>query len=122
MKLPVKVVAIVPTAESMPDGKAFKPGDVLTSLSGITIEITDTDAEGRLILCDALHFALKYQPAAMIDIATLTGACVVALGHEASGLMGNDQPLADALKGAGAGAAAQRVGSCLCGRSTGPSR
>jgi leucyl aminopeptidase len=101
LKLPVNLVGIVPTAENMPDGKAYKPGDVLTSLSGQTIEITNTDAEGRLILCDALHFAQRYKPAAMIDLATLTGACVVALGHEASGLMGNDQRLADSLKRAG---------------------
>ncbi|BCG46755.1 Cytosol aminopeptidase PepA [Citrifermentans bremense] len=101
LRLPVNLVGIVPTAENMPDGKSFKPGDVLTSLSGTTIEITNTDAEGRLILCDALHFAQKFKPAAMIDLATLTGACVVALGHEASGLLGNDQRLADALKKAG---------------------
>ena len=101
LKLPLNLVGIIPTAENMPDGKAYRPGDVLTSLSGTTIEITNTDAEGRLILCDALHFAQQYKPAAMIDLATLTGACVVALGHEASGLMGNDQRLADALKRAG---------------------
>jgi leucyl aminopeptidase len=101
LKLPVNLVGIIPTAENMPDGKAFRPGDVLTSLSGTTIEITNTDAEGRLILCDALHFALQYKPAAMIDLATLTGACIVALGHEASGLMSNDQRLADALQRAG---------------------
>jgi len=101
LKLPVNLVGIVPTAENLPDGKAFRPGDVLTSLSGTTIEITNTDAEGRLILCDALHFARRYKPAALIDLATLTGACVVALGHEASGLMGNDQRLANALKRAG---------------------
>ncbi|MBJ6799375.1 leucyl aminopeptidase [Geomonas propionica] len=102
LKLPVNLVGIIPTAENMPDGNAFKPGDILTSLSGTTIEITNTDAEGRLILCDALHFAREqFKPAAMIDLATLTGACVVALGHEASGLMGNDQRLVDALKRAG---------------------
>ena len=101
LKLPLNLVGIIPTAENMPDGKAFKPGDVLTSLSGTTIEITNTDAEGRLILCDALHFAQGYKPVALIDLATLTGACVVALGHEASGLMGNDQRLADALTRAG---------------------
>lgn len=101
LKLPVNLVGIIPTAENMPDGRAYKPGDVLTSMSGQTIEITNTDAEGRLILCDALHFARKYKPAAMIDLATLTGACVVALGHEASGLMGNDQALVDALREAG---------------------
>jgi leucyl aminopeptidase len=102
LKLPVNLVVIIPTAENMPDGKAYKPGDIITSMSGQTIEITNTDAEGRLVLCDALHYAVqKYKPAAMIDLATLTGACVVALGHEASGLMGNDQPLASALKKAG---------------------
>ncbi|QWV98903.1 leucyl aminopeptidase [Geomonas nitrogeniifigens] len=102
LKLPVNLVGIIPTAENMPDGNAFKPGDVLTSCSGTTIEITNTDAEGRLILCDALHFARKqFKPAAMVDLATLTGACVVALGHEASGLMGNDQRLVDALRRAG---------------------
>ena len=101
LKLPINLVGIVPTAENMPDGKAYKPGDVLTSLSGQTIEITNTDAEGRLVLCDAMHFAQRYKPTAMIDLATLTGACVVALGHEASGLMGNDQRLVDALKKAG---------------------
>ena len=99
--LPLNLVGIIPTAENMPDGKAYKPGDVVTSLSGTTIEITNTDAEGRLILCDALHFAQQYKPTAMIDLATLTGACVVALGHEASGLMGNDQRLVDSLKRAG---------------------
>ncbi len=101
LKLPVNLIGIIPTAENMPGGKAYKPGDVLTSMSGTTIEITNTDAEGRLILCDALHFALKYKPAVMIDLATLTGACVVALGHEASGLMGNNQRLVDTLKEAG---------------------
>jgi leucyl aminopeptidase len=102
LKLPVNLIGIVPTAENMPGGRAFKPGDVITSMSGTTIEITNTDAEGRLVLCDALHYALtKYNPAAMIDLATLTGACIVALGHEASGLMGNDQELVDQLKRAG---------------------
>jgi len=101
LKLPVNLVVIVPTAENMPDGKAYKPGDVVTTMSGQTVEITNTDAEGRLILCDALHYALKFKPAAMIDLATLTGACVVALGHEASGMMGTDQRLLNALKKAG---------------------
>lgn len=101
LKLAVNLVGLIPVAENMPDAKAYKPGDVVTSLSGQTIEITNTDAEGRLALCDALHYAQKYKPAAMIDLATLTGACVVALGHEASGLMGNDQRLVNALKKAG---------------------
>jgi len=102
LRLPVNLVGIIPTAENMPDGKSFRPGDVLTSYAGLTIEITNTDAEGRLILCDALHFAQQYQPAALIDLATLTGACVVALGHEATGLIANDDLLAEALKGAAA--------------------
>jgi leucyl aminopeptidase len=101
LKLPVNVVGIIPTAENMPDGKSFRPGDVLTSYAGLTIEITNTDAEGRLILCDALHFAQQYRPVALIDLATLTGACVVALGHESTGLMSNNQELADQLKKAG---------------------
>jgi len=100
--LKVNIVGVIPTAENMPDGKAYKPGDVLTSLSGQTIEITNTDAEGRLILCDALHYTCTTsKPAVMIDLATLTGACVVALGHEASGMMGNDRRLIDGLKRAG---------------------
>jgi leucyl aminopeptidase len=102
LKLPFNLVGIVPTAENMPDGKAYKPGDVVTSLSGQTIEITNTDAEGRLILCDALHYArTHFKPAAMIDLATLTGACVVALGHEATGMMGNDRRLIEKLRRAG---------------------
>jgi leucyl aminopeptidase len=101
LKLPINLIGIIPTAENMPDGKAYKPGDVITSMSGTTIEITNTDAEGRLVLCDALHYALSYKPSVMIDLATLTGACVVALGHEASGLMGNEQHVVDALKKAG---------------------
>lgn len=100
--LPVNLIAVIPTAENMPDGRAYKPGDVLTTMSGQTVEITNTDAEGRLILCDALHYARTvYKPAALIDLATLTGACVVALGHEASGLMGTDKRLVDSLIKAG---------------------
>jgi len=102
LRLPVNLVGIIPTAENMPDGRAYKPGDVITSLSGLTIEITNTDAEGRLVLCDALYYArTNYRPAAMIDLATLTGACVVALGHEASGLMGTDRQLLRNLQRAG---------------------
>jgi leucyl aminopeptidase len=101
-KLPVHVIGIIPTAENMPGSKAYKPGDIIKSMSGTTIEITNTDAEGRLILCDALHYAVStYSPTALIDVATLTGACVVALGHEATGVMGNDQQLVDELKRAG---------------------
>ncbi len=102
LQLPINLVGIIPAAENMPDGRAYKPGDVITSMSGLTVEITNTDAEGRLILCDALFFArTNYKPAVMVDLATLTGACVVALGHEASGMMGNDRRLIDNLKQAG---------------------
>lgn len=101
LKASINVVGIVPAVENMPAGNANKPGDVVTSMAGKTIEILNTDAEGRLILCDALTYAGKYKPAAVIDIATLTGACIVALGHHNAGLMSNDQALADALINAG---------------------
>lgn len=101
MKLPINVIGIIPTTENMPGGNATKPGDVVTSLSGQTIEILNTDAEGRLILCDALTYAERYNPEVVIDIATLTGACVVALGHVVSGLMGTDESLAQELLQAG---------------------
>lgn len=101
MKLPVNVTGIIPTTENMPGGNATKPGDIVTSLSGQTIEILNTDAEGRLILCDALAYAERYNPEVVIDIATLTGACVVALGHVVSGLMGTDEPLVQELLQAG---------------------
>jgi leucyl aminopeptidase len=99
LDLPVNLVCIVPAAENMPDGEAYRPGDVLTSMSGKTIEVLNTDAEGRLILCDALTYAERFNPRHIIDAATLTGACVIALGHHASGLM--DDELADALLAAG---------------------
>ncbi len=86
MKLPLNVVGLVPATENMPDGEATRPGDVVTSMSGQTIEILNTDAEGRLILCDALTYAERYEPSAVIDIATLTGACIIALGKVATGL------------------------------------
>jgi leucyl aminopeptidase len=98
---PINVVGLVPTVENMPDGKATKPGDVVTSMSGKTIEILNTDAEGRLILCDALTYAARYKPDVVIDIATLTGACVVALGSHATGLFSNDDNLAAQLVAAG---------------------
>ncbi len=101
LKLPINLVGIVPASENLPDGNANKPGDIVTSMSGQTIEILNTDAEGRLILCDALTYAERFQPGSVIDIATLTGACVVALGHHASGLLGNDQTLVDELRTAG---------------------
>ncbi len=101
LNLPINVIGVVPASENMPDGAANKPGDVVTSMSGQTIEILNTDAEGRLILCDALTYVEKYEPDTVIDIATLTGACVVALGKHASGLLGNHSPLIHDLLNAG---------------------
>ncbi|MBD3610713.1 MAG: leucyl aminopeptidase [Gammaproteobacteria bacterium] len=101
LQLPVNVVALVPATENLPDGDASKPGDIVTSMSGQTIEILNTDAEGRLILCDALSYAERYDPAVVIDIATLTGACVIALGNHATGLISNHHPLANDLLQAG---------------------
>ncbi|MGB1885411.1 MAG: leucyl aminopeptidase, partial [Gammaproteobacteria bacterium] len=101
MKAPINVVGVVPATENLPDGNASKPGDIVTSMSGQTIEILNTDAEGRLILCDALTYSARFKPKVVIDIATLTGACIVALGSHASGLMSNDDELADELLGAG---------------------
>jgi len=101
MKLPLNVVGVIPSAENLPGGSATKPGDIVTSLSGQTIEILNTDAEGRLILCDALTYTERFNPAAVIDIATLTGACVIALGNHASGLMSNNDALAAELLEAG---------------------
>ncbi len=100
MGLPINVIAIVVATENMPNGRATKPGDVVTSMSGQTIEILNTDAEGRLILCDALTYAERFKPAAVVDVATLTGACVVALGAVNSGLYGNNDALIDRLKAA----------------------
>ncbi len=97
MKAKVHVVGIVAAAENMPSGRATKPGDVVTSMSGQTIEILNTDAEGRLVLCDALTYAERYKPKTIVDIATLTGAIIVALGNHASGLYANDQKLAESL-------------------------
>ena len=101
LKLPLNIIGLVPASENLPDGAANKPGDIVTSMSGQTIEILNTDAEGRLILCDALTYAEKYDPEVVIDIATLTGACVVALGKHASGLLSNHSPLAHDLLNAG---------------------
>jgi len=97
----VNLIGIIPTCENMPSGRAIKPGDVVTSMSGQTIEILNTDAEGRLILCDALTYAERFKPAVVVDIATLTGACVVALGHHRSGLFCADDALAAELLAAG---------------------
>ncbi len=101
MKLPLNVVGLVPATENMPDGNAVKPGDIVTTMSGQTVEILNTDAEGRLILCDALTYAERFKPAAVVDIATLTGAMVIALGHVATGLFANNDPLARELLQAG---------------------
>jgi leucyl aminopeptidase len=101
MRLPVNVVGVIPTCENMPGGSAIKPGDIVASMSGQTVEILNTDAEGRLILCDALTYCERFEPDAVVDIATLTGACVVALGHIATGLYSNDDGLAQALLDAG---------------------
>lgn len=97
----INVVGLIPACENMPDGRSVKPGDVVTSMSGQTIEILNTDAEGRLVLCDVLTYAARFKPAAMVDIATLTGACVIALGGVRSGLFANNDGLAAALQDAG---------------------
>ncbi|NML25533.1 leucyl aminopeptidase [Zoogloea dura] len=101
MELPINVVGLIPTTENMPGGSAIKPGDIVTSMSGQTIEILNTDAEGRLILCDALTYAERFEPAAVVDIATLTGACIIALGNLTSGLLANDDQLAAELLASG---------------------
>ena len=101
LSLPLNLVGLVPAAENLPGGGAYKPGDVLKALSGRTIEVMNTDAEGRLLLADALSYAERYEPQAVIDVATLTGACVVALGPELIGLFGNDDALKARLRAAG---------------------
>ena len=101
MGLKLNVVGVIPSCENMPDGAASKPGDIVKSMSGQTIEILNTDAEGRLILCDALTYAARFEPDTVVDIATLTGACVIALGHVASGLFSNEDKLAKELLDAG---------------------
>ncbi|WP_027348561.1 leucyl aminopeptidase [Halotalea alkalilenta] len=97
VKPKLNVVGIVASAENMPDGRSVKPGDIVKTLKGLTVEVLNTDAEGRLVLCDALTYAERYQPASVVDIATLTGACIIALGDHASGLFSNDDELAEAL-------------------------
>jgi len=101
LELPINVVVIVAACENMPSGSAVKPSDIVTSMSGQTVEILNTDAEGRLVLCDAITYSRRFKPQAVIDVATLTGACIVALGNHVSGLMSNDEPLAEELKAAG---------------------
>lgn len=97
LNLPINVVGVLAGCENMPDGRAYRPGDVLTTMSGQTVEVLNTDAEGRLVLCDALTYVERYNPEAVIDVATLTGACVIALGHHATGLMSTHNPLAHDL-------------------------
>ncbi len=101
LKPKINVVGLIATCENMPAGNANKPGDIVTSMAGLTIEVLNTDAEGRLILCDALTYAERYKPSAVVDIATLTGACVVSLGHHHSGLFANNDELAQELQNAG---------------------
>jgi leucyl aminopeptidase len=101
LKLPINLVVIVATCENMPSGSAVKPADIVTTMSGQTVEILNTDAEGRLILCDAITYSRRFKPAAVIDVATLTGACIIALGNHFSGLMSNNEALAGELESAG---------------------
>lgn len=101
MDLPINVIGVIAAAENMPSGRATKPGDIVTSMSGKTIEILNTDAEGRLVLCDALTYVERFKPKSVVDIATLTGACIVALGHVVSGMLTNDDELAGELTIAG---------------------
>ena len=100
MKLPLNVIGIIPATENLPGGKAYKPGDVLTSLSGQTIEVISTDAEGRLVLADALTYGQRFKPQAILDLATLTGACIIALGDYVAGIMGNNDSLVAKVKAA----------------------
>jgi leucyl aminopeptidase len=100
-KLKINLIAVVAAAENMPSGRATRPGDIVRTLSGQTVEILNTDAEGRLVLCDALTYVARYKPQTVIDVATLTGACIVALGSHASGLFSNSDELADHLQKAG---------------------
>ncbi len=98
LAVPQRVIGIIPCTENMPDGKAYKPGDVIRSLAGLTIEVISTDAEGRMVLCDALAYGQRFQPAAMVDIATLTGACIIALGDQVGAIMGNRDALVTAVQ------------------------
>lgn len=101
MNLPINVVGVVPASDNMPDGKATRPGDIIQTLSGQTVEVLNTDAEGRLVLCDALTWSERFKPKEIVDIATLTGACIIALGHHRSAVLGNHPPLVKALQDAG---------------------
>ncbi len=101
LKLPLNITVVIASAENMPDGRATRPDDIITTMSGQTVEIGNTDAEGRLVLCDALTYCERFKPELVIDVATLTGAVIVALGTQASGLLSNNQALADDLVKAG---------------------
>ncbi|HEX5763965.1 MAG TPA: leucyl aminopeptidase [Woeseiaceae bacterium] len=101
LKLPINVNAIVPSSENLPSGTATRPGDIVTSMSGLTIEILNTDAEGRLVLCDAITYSRRFKPSVIIDVATLTGACVIALGHHRTAIMSNNDELARSIASAG---------------------
>jgi len=101
LKLPINLNVVIPTCENLPSGTATRPGDIVTSMAGLTIEVLNTDAEGRLILCDALTYARRFKPETVIDVATLTGACVIALGHHRTAIMSNDDELADELRRGG---------------------
>ena len=100
LNLPLNVIGVLAGCENMPGGRAYRPGDVLTTMSGQTVEVLNTDAEGRPVLCDTLTYVERFEPELVIDIATLTGACVIALGHHITGLMSNHNPLAHELLGA----------------------
>ncbi len=97
LQLPINVIGVLAGCENMPGGNAYRPGDILTSMSGQTIEVLNTDAEGRLVLCDALTYVDRFDPETVIDVATLTGACIIALGHHTTGLLANHNPLAHEL-------------------------
>ena len=116
MRLPINVVGVIPATENMPGGNAIKPGDIVTTMSGQTVEILNTDAEGRLILCDALTYVEKFKPAAVIDIATLTGAMVIALGHVATGMFANSDTLAREVIDAGDAVVGPRLAHAAVGR------
>ena len=116
LKLPLRLISILPVAENMPGGRAMKPGDIVKTLSGKTVEVQNTDAEGRLILADGLAYAMRYKPAALIDIATLTGACVVALGQFAIGMFGTDQTIKEAGPEVGTESRRAGVGNAFVGR------
>ena len=101
LNLPINIIGVLAGCENMPDGKAYRPGDILTTMSGQTVEVLNTDAEGRLVLCDALTYVERFDPELVIDVATLTGAVIVALGNHATGLMSTHNPLAHELMNAG---------------------